>query len=179
MEYKTTNIVYKGLEDKGKTVTVIDGEGKKWTIWKKEFNTNNDSEAWGSLQNLSIGEVMGVSYGEKEESFTNAEGKNITFTRKTIYSIMPPIVEKNTLPIQSTKETDWDKIAVGKCQTAFLAAYIQSGKSIEDAKLVAGSARKLAEIVVYGSQQVDPVTEAAAKRLEQEMEESLMEDVPF
>jgi hypothetical protein len=51
---------------------------------------------------------------------------------------------------QSSGETDWDSIAVGKCQTAFLSAYIQSGKSMSDAMLQVTAARRLAEKVVYG-----------------------------
>jgi hypothetical protein len=50
----------------------------------------------------------------------------------------------------ASKDTDWDNIAVGKCQTAFLAAYIQSGKSFSDAMLQVNQARRLAEKVVYG-----------------------------
>jgi len=54
---------------------------------------------------------------------------------------------------EPSKETDWDNIAVGKCQTAFLAAYIQAGNTFADAKLQVVPARKLAELVVYGTQQ--------------------------
>jgi hypothetical protein len=53
---------------------------------------------------------------------------------------------------EPSKETDWDQIAVGKCQTAFLAAYLQAGNTFADAKLQAVQARKLAELVVYGTQ---------------------------
>lgn len=65
---------------------------------------------------------------------------------------------QNTAPRASqsarepSKETDWDQIAVGKCQTAFLAAYLQAGNTFADAKLQAINARKLAELVVYGTQ---------------------------
>jgi hypothetical protein len=50
-------------------------------------------------------------------------------------------------------EVDWDEVSVGKCQFGFLQAYIQSGHSIQDAKLQVTAARQLAELVVYGQQQ--------------------------
>jgi hypothetical protein len=45
---------------------------------------------------------------------------------------------------------DYDRENVGKCQSLFLQAYIQSGKSIQEAMLQATPAKRLAEIVVYG-----------------------------
>jgi hypothetical protein len=54
---------------------------------------------------------------------------------------------------EPSKETDWDQIAVGKCQTAFLAAYLQAGNTFADTKLQVTQARRLAELVVYGTQQ--------------------------
>lgn len=45
---------------------------------------------------------------------------------------------------------DFDKEAVGKCQSLFLQAYIQSGHTFAEAKLQLTQAKKLAEMVVYG-----------------------------
>ena len=50
---------------------------------------------------------------------------------------------------------DFKEEAVGKCQTLFLQAYIQAGNSIQDAKLQVTPARKLAELVVYGTQKAE------------------------
>lgn len=37
MELLNTNITLKGLEDKGKTMTVIDTNDIKYSIWKKDY----------------------------------------------------------------------------------------------------------------------------------------------
>lgn len=50
----------------------------------------------------------------------------------------------------NTSGRDFDRENVGKCQSLFLQAYIQSGKSIQEAMLQATQAKRLAEIVVYG-----------------------------
>lgn len=163
MEYLTANIKYSGIEDKGLTINVIDENKKKWTVWKADRTDKTmDSEPYRALQQFKLGESFGVSYGEKEESFVGKDGKNVTYTRKTIYSILPtiknptqkePIYHKEQT---DKKETNWDEIAVGKCQTVFLQAFIQSGKSFSEAKLQVTAARGLAELVVYGSQQAKP-----------------------
>jgi len=175
MTNKQATITYNGLEDKGLTVSVIDEGGKKWTIWKKAYQSQADSEAWAELQKHKIGDRIMVEYAEKEESFVNDQGKTINFTRKTIQKIIPTVGTSR----KTEGETDWDNIAVGKCQTAFLAAYLQAGNSFEDAKLKAAQARKLAEIVVYGHSQAEPAEAAAAKRLEEEMARDLEEEIPF
>lgn len=162
-QYETANITYKGLEDKGLTVTLIDDKKGKWSIWKKGYQTEEDSEPYASLQNFKFGDTFGVSYQSKEESFNDKKtGKAVKFMRRTIYSIMPTIAKptselkpqvKQTYESVKENTTDWDKIAVGKCQTVFLQAYIQSGKTLQEAKLQVVEARKLAELVVYGTQQ--------------------------
>jgi hypothetical protein len=53
-------------------------------------------------------------------------------------------------PAKANGKPDWDAISVGKCQFGFLQAYIQSGKTIEEAKLQVVNAKKLAELVVLG-----------------------------
>lgn len=50
------------------------------------------------------------------------------------------------------------KAQISKCQSIFLAAYIQSGKTFEEAKVQVVSAKRLAELVVYGTQ-VTPKSE--------------------
>jgi len=172
-QYETANIVYKGLTDGKLTVTLLDDKKGKWTIWKKAYQSNEDSEVYQALQNYKFGDTFGVSYQEKEETFTNDQGKQITFKKRTIYSIMPPLTNPtNTLKtsksapgqeIQYKPDTDWDEIAVGKCQSLFIAAYLQSGKSFSEAKLQVTQARQLAELVVYGhtiASQVDTTDEA-------------------
>jgi len=100
-DFKNTNITLKGLEDKGKTMTVIDTNDTKFSIWKNDYkNPAMSSEPFESLLNFKIGETFGISYGEKAESFVNNEGKTINFTRRTIYSIIPPL--SNPPPVAKT-----------------------------------------------------------------------------
>lgn len=109
-DFKTTNITYKGLTDRGLTVQLLDGEDRKWTVWKQAYQSDEDSEAWSTLQNFRIGEYFGVSYKETDESFVSKEGKNkgqeVRFKKRTIYSILPPIpVETQPATITSTTKT--------------------------------------------------------------------------
>ena len=98
-DYLTANVTYKGLEDKGLTVALIDQDKKKWTIWKKDYKDKEaDSEPYRALALYKFGETFGVSYGEKEEEFTGKDGKLVKFKRKTIYSIMPPIKRRIKSP---------------------------------------------------------------------------------
>ncbi len=162
-QFLNANVTYKGLEDKGLTVYLLDENKKKWVIWKAKQN-GDESEAWASFQNHKIGETFGVSYKEKEKTFTGKDGKNVTYTEKTIYSIMPPIdpsaiTKPQPKPVpqaKSSTERNFDEENVGKCQSLFLAAYIQSGKSIADAKTMTVEARRLAELVVYRTQKTEP-----------------------
>jgi hypothetical protein len=131
MKYPTTNITYSGLSDNGGlTVTVLDENKNKWTIWKKDYNDKSkDSEAYSALSNYKIGDTFGISYGEQPEQFVNDQGKTINFTKRTIYNIMPPVSNptvptssaktSNTAPSSaSTAQSDdqyWDKKAYKQC----------------------------------------------------------------
>lgn len=167
-QYETANVTYKGLTDGKLTVTLIDEKKGKWQIWKADYkDKTKDSDAYAALQQFKFGDTFGVSYQEKDESFVNEKGQTINFKKRTIYSIMPVVTNPTSQikpqpkyePIAPDKQTDWDKIAVGKCQTVFLQALIQSGKTISEAKLQAVAARQLAELVVYGTQKTDQTTD--------------------
>ena len=191
MEFKTANITYKGLEDKGLTFNLIDEKNGKWTIWKKDKKTGEDSEVYQSLQNYKMGDSFGVSYGEKENSFIGKDGKTVKYMQKTIYSILPIIAQPttqqapkanipNTYIKNETEAPDWDNIAVGKCQTVFLQAYIQSGKSFADAKLQVTQARQLAELVVFGEQKTIPTAQVQDQEpLPSEPQEVDVNSIPF
>lgn len=101
-QYETANIKYCGLTDGKFTVTLLDENKGKWTIYKKGYQTTEDSEPYQALQNFKFGDIFGVSYQQKEESFTNDAGKLITFMKKTIYSIMLPVAQP-TATMQTSK----------------------------------------------------------------------------
>ena len=197
-QYETANITYKGLEDKGLTFTLIDEKKGKWTLWKKDYqDKEKDSDAWASLQSLKMGDTFGVSYQEKDESFTDKKtGKLVNFKRKTIYSILPIIThptsematskpqaqqappKANSYIKDETTAPDWQEINIGKCQFGFLQAYIQSGKTFAETLLQVQQARRLAELVVKGSKEIDTISQAA-KVADQRQDEPLPEPPPI
>jgi hypothetical protein len=138
-------------------------DGNWYNIWK-DFEDEPTIE-YGQLKEgnhgtpFKKGDQAIISFKEGEYN-----GKP-QYTIKSIYPIdgsagLPEQPKgQNSSPRPSSaataqpKDTDWDQIAVGKCQTAFLAAYLQAGNTFADAKLQVINARKLAELVVYGTQQ--------------------------
>lgn len=131
MQFYQKNITYKGISDKGLTLQLIDSEDGKWTIWKKDAkDKEKDSEAFLGLKGYSMGDTFGISYAEKENSFIGKEGNPITYTQRTIYSVMPQIDESairtpqaqdkpsqvaNIAPQGKQDETFWDKKAYKQC----------------------------------------------------------------
>ncbi len=116
MEYLNTNIQYKGLTDSGLTVTVLSSDDKKFSVWKKD-REGNEGEAYTALLQYKFGETFGVSYGEKEESFVNEQGKTINFKKRTIYSIMPEIANIAPKPTPSTPTAETKRTEPSKAPT--------------------------------------------------------------
>src|ERR1041385_4878047 len=101
------------------------------------------SVAWEQYQELQIGDTVQIGYVEE---IKNYEGKS--YTARTIRNFNKDIgegVQRHQESQQAqkyppgpksaaTEPTDWDSIAVGKCQTVFLAAYLQAGNTFEDTK---------------------------------------------
>src|ERR1043166_7630669 len=105
MKYPSTNITFGGMEDKGLTVKIKDSNNPKthWVVWKADYeNKDQDSEAYSALQNMKLGETFGVTYAEKDKSFTGREGNVITYKERTIYNVLPPVA--NPEPIQNTSQ---------------------------------------------------------------------------
>lgn len=133
-KYPTANITLSSIEDKGLTLKIKDSEGKSWTLWKNEYQTNQPSEAYEGLMNYKIGETFGVTYGEKQEEY---QGKS--YTKRTIYSILPPVSNPSpatsTNPLYSKSEPAkddkfWEQQAYEKCLSLWAAAEIQSGNEL-------------------------------------------------
>lgn len=144
---------------------IKDEKGLTYSIFQTKQD-GSESAAWQQYKELNLGDTVQIGYVEKIKQTPDGKG----YTARTIRNFNKDIGEgvqryqgsqeqkipRSEAPVRSqsqSKDTDWDQIAVGKCQTQFLAAYIQSGKTIEDAKLQVVKARKLAELVVYGAQQ--------------------------
>lgn len=116
---------------------------------------------------LDQGSAVNVSFVAEEKEYQGkpfTDRKVIWFretngspeSTKTAPQVQKPRISQNLKPSEAV---DWDEIAVGKCQTAFLAAFLQAGNTFQDTKLQVTQARKLAELVVYGQQlpQRDPL----------------------
>jgi len=105
------------------------------------------SVAWEQYQELNIGDTVQIGYVEEIKEY---QGKN--YIARTIRNFNKDIGNgvKQARGYQGSQEskigrpgaksgasepTDWDSIAVGKCQTVFLAAYLQAGNTFEDTKL--------------------------------------------
>lgn len=174
---------------------LTDTNKKKYYFYQKAKGVDSDVYQSYTGMGLKKGDMCNVSFTEEAKTFVNKEGKTINYTDRFIGSLREasgiPVETKNEAPRASgertepSKDTDWDSIAVGKCQTAFLSAYIQSGKSISDAMLQVTQARRLAEKVVYAKteQEEPPVIQQEVMRndgrLASTEEEISIEDLPF
>lgn len=162
--------------------TIISGKDKY--SFYQSTKDGEDSDVYGSYKNMNVrlGDVVAIGYIEEPATFTNAQGKVINYKKRSIVNLREaghgdiPVQKPFTEPKVAKKEpqTDWDEIAVGKCQTAFLSAYISSGKTISEAKLQVVATRQLAELVVYGTQQT---TETTTEPVQNDPID--VEDIPF
>jgi len=156
---------------KGKNIET--GQTNTYTVYKSKQD-GTDSAAWGQLSSINVLDTVNVGY--VEQSGTMQDGK--PFTSRIVRNFDKDLgngrknyTQHNPAPqaekpgqgqnLKPSEDVDWDEIAVGKCQTAFLAAFLQAGNTFADAKLQVTQARKLAELVVYGQQltQRDPIPE--------------------
>lgn len=158
--------------------TITDKDDVKYTFFTTKQD-GSETEAYNSFLrgnhggSLVIGVPVQITYKEVQK-WSDKAGKNVTYRNAVKFLRLSDLPEqKNSAPrasqnaTEQAKQTDWDEIAVGKCQTAFLSAYIQSGKGFQDALLQVPQARKLAETVVYGR----PKT--AQENFDEAMEETL------
>lgn len=159
-------ITIEAISDKEekRTAAIKGTDGNWYNIWK-DYEDEPTIE-YSQLKQGNHGEPFKkgdqaiISFKEGEYN-----GKP-QFTIKSIFTtdggVRAPEQPKaqNSVPRASQSVTegsrDFKEEAVGKCQTLFLQAYIQAGNSIQDAKLQVVPARKLAELVVYGTQQELP-----------------------
>lgn len=167
-EIQNTVAKIHAIEDLGNQIKLKDDNKKSLGSFFKTKKDGNFSQAYQQFKDMEIqsGSIVNISYKlNPDKNDPKIVYKNIIgFREAGAMPLQTPQVSKPTstptpavkyVPSGNSDATDWDKIAVGKCQTAFLAAYIQSGKTISEAKLQAVAARQLAEIVVYGTQGKD------------------------
>jgi hypothetical protein len=172
-------------------ISIKDEKGLKYSFWEKKQD-GSFSKAYEGYRKFQLGDTVEVHYSEEQK--TNKEGKpytarGIAFFGEKVTPTSPLETPRGEAPSasQSASGRDFDKEAVGKCQSLFLAAYIQAGHSLSDTMLQVGQAKKLAEMVVYGrTEKVAPDIQEAAEQMAgedlptiQQGEDITVEDIPF
>ncbi len=138
--------------DSGASQYKLTGDGQTFKFYDKRKD-GEDSVAYKQFKDLElkVGSTVSVWYKEEQKEY---EGK--PYTDRMIASFREtnekPVQKQTYTPTKEQEPTDWDEIAVGKCQSLFIAAFLQSGKTFSEAKLQVTQARQLAELVVYGQQ---------------------------
>lgn len=181
----------KVLSNGSTVVKIKDEKGLTYSFFMKKKD-GTQSKAFEGYQDFNLGDTVEIHYSEEQKTY---EGKtypqrSIAFFGNKVESTAPqPESPRGEAPArsQSTSGRDFDKEAVGKCQSLFLQAYIQSGHSFSEALLQAGQAKKLAAMVGYGqAETVAPdIQESAEKMASEELptiqqdEDVDFSDIPF
>jgi len=150
-------------------IHLADQDGVKYSFFRKKKDGSMSSPAQ-QFKDMDLDEGSVVQISWVIDTY-EVEGKQITENKVTGFRetseqptdgqnspVTPKSAPRPEQTYQTDKSTDWDEIAVGKCQSLFIAAYLQSGKTFADAKLQVVQARQLAELVVYGTQKSESDT---------------------
>ena len=180
------------------TIAKIGEKDNKFWIKDQSGEFYSGFKEYQGTQNTEYAQLMLGNHGEP---FKEGDNALVVFTKtvgkddkiyKNIRGIYPadgPNASEGTKTapqpqstpqranIASSGARDYDKEAVGKCQYGFLEAYIRSGHSFQEAKLQVVVARKLAELVVYGTQQANEIVDTAAD--EPRFTDDEFADIPF
>jgi len=194
---KTITISDKIIKDSqyGQQAKLKDENGLTYNVYEKKRD-GTTSTAWMQLSSIKVGTLVQIGYVEEAKQY---EGKGYmartirTFDLDVANGIQNSVQNSGGYQGSQTQESsngehptqsqtisgrDYPKEAVGKCQSLFLQAYIQSGHSISEAMLQVGQAKKLAESVVYGhTVSVAPDIQDIAEQMASE--EPDVSDVPW
>lgn len=180
----------KVLSNGSTVVKIKDEKGLSYSFFMKKQD-GTISKAYEGYQQFQLGDTVEIHFSEQEKTY---EGKpytlrNIAFFGEKVSGSAPVESPRGEAPSasQGASGRDFDKEAVGKCQSLFLAAYIQAGHPLSDTMLQVGQAKKLAEMVVYGrTEKVAPDIQEAAEQMAsedlptiQQGEDISVEDIPF
>lgn len=177
MKAITLSVEEKKVTAQGSTIIKIkDEKGLTYSFFQKKQD-GSDSKAYEGYKNFSLGDTVEIHYSEQQR--TTPDGKsytarNVAFFGEKVPSSVPVETASGGSPSasQGTSGRDFDKEAVGKCQSLFLQAYIQAGHSFSDTLLQVTTAKKLAEQVVYGR------TETVAPDIQESAEQMASEELP-
>lgn len=117
-----------------KPINFKDENGDKYTLFKfkKDGTKSMAYQMFETLPYGGEGSTIGIAYTEEPKTFVNEQGKEISFTQRTVMVVkkpseirvanqVPNTTTSTTKPVAKTEEkTDWDKIAFGKSKHGFL-----------------------------------------------------------
>lgn len=135
-------------EDK-KPINFKDENGDKYTLFKfkKDGTKSMAYQMFETLPYGGEGSTIGIAYTEEPKTFVNEQGKEISFTQRTVMVVkkpseirvanqVPNTTTSTTKPVAKTEEkTDWDKIAFGKSKHGFLIEAFKSNLGNPNIKL--------------------------------------------
>lgn len=116
-----------------KPINFKDENGDKYVLWKT--NKTGESVAYKMFKLLPYGgdgATIGIAYSEEPKTFVNNEGKEISFTQRTVVVVKKPaeVRAENQTPNtpklatqapREDKKDNWDASTVfGKCKTLYL-----------------------------------------------------------
>lgn len=175
-------------EDK-KPINFKDEAGDKYVLWKtrknKDTGDNEESAAYGNFKLLPYGgdgSTIGISYKEENDTFTNNDGKEISYKKRTVVMVKKPseVRAENQVPNTATgnlalgyvKATppvkkEWeDNTIFGKCKTLYLVEAFKAHLGNPNIKL--SEIEKIAEEWAKASMRILP-----AQNTSQSLEQSL------
>lgn len=177
-------------------VKIKDHTGEQFGFFKKKKDGEFSSPAV-QFRDMGLDEGSTVKIGYVIETYQDKTGitreshKIINFqeTSDTPSQTAPQTEKPRTNDSRGQSASsgrDYDAENVGKCQSLFLAAFIQAGNTFGDTLLQVGQAKKLAEMVVYGqTEKVAPDIQERAEQMSHELpviqqgEDLSVEDIPF
>jgi len=143
-----STIVVKEATDKGKTIQIVDTNKLKYTLWKTK-STGGSSPAYENFQGSGgVGATLAINYDEKDDSFTNTDGKLVNYKKRTIYDLstgegapMPasspkPAPRAVSSPSEATVGRNFKQEGYEKCLWGYwLATGASSGKLLDQAEM--------------------------------------------
>jgi len=191
-------------EDK-KPISFKDENGDKYTLFKfkKDGTKSMAYQMFETLPYGGEGSTIGIAYTEEPKTFVNEQGKEISFTQRTVVVVKKPseIRVANQVPnsynsfaqhsdnssapkpVAKTEEkTDWDKIAFGKSKHGFLIEAFKANLGNPNIKL--SEIEAIAEEWARASMRILPKTTAQSFGLAelptiQQDETVSVDDLPF
>lgn len=158
-----------------KPINFKDENGDKYILWKT--NKTGESVAYQSFKLLPYGgdgATIGISYKEENDTFTNNDGKEISYKKRTVVMVKKPseVRAENQVPNTATgnvalgyvkatppAKKEWeDNTIFGKCKTLYLVEAFKAHLGNPNIKL--SEIEKIAEEWAKASMRILPANTA-------------------